>query len=132
MSANPQTRGGLIAYLQVDGATRAAEFYSRAFGAEVAAAHPVDDKGRTMHVHVYINGTSLMMGDAYPEHGQPLQKAQGFSLMLPVNDIDSWWKRAIEAGCESVMPVQEMFWGDRYGQLRDPFGVLWALNQGKN
>ena len=132
MSANPQTRGGLVAYLQVDGATRAAEFYSRAFGAEVAAAHPVDDKGRTMHVHVYINGTSLMMGDAYPEHGHPLQKAQGFSLMLPVNDIDSWWKRAIEAGCESVMPVQEMFWGDRYGQLRDPFGVLWALNQGKN
>ena len=132
MSANPQTRGGLVAYLQVDGATRAAEFYSRAFGAEVAAAHPVDDKGRTMHVHLYINGTSLMMGDAYPEHGHPLQKAQGFSLMLPVNDIDSWWKRAIEAGCESVMPVQEMFWGDRYGQLRDPFGVLWALNQGKS
>ncbi|HEV7714402.1 MAG TPA: glyoxalase/bleomycin resistance/extradiol dioxygenase family protein [Steroidobacteraceae bacterium] len=132
MSANPQTRGGVVAYLQVEGATRAAEFYSRAFGAEVAAAHPVDDKGRTMHVHVYINGTSLMMGDAYPEHGHPLQKAQGFSLMLPVNDIDSWWKRAIDAGCESVMPVQEMFWGDRYGQLRDPFGVLWALNQGKN
>jgi uncharacterized glyoxalase superfamily protein PhnB len=132
MSANPQTRGGLIAYLQVDGATRAAEFYSRAFGAEVAAAHPVDDKGRTMHVHLYINGTSLMMGDAYPEHGHSLQKAQGFSLMLPVNDIDSWWTRAIDAGCESVMPVQEMFWGDRYGQLRDPFGVLWALNQGKN
>ena len=132
MSANPQTRGGVVAYLQVDGATRAAEFYSRAFGAEVAAAHPVDDKGRTMHVHLYINGTSLMMGDAYPEHGHPLQKAQGFSLMLPVNDIDSWWQRAIEAGCESVMPVQEMFWGDRYGQLRDPFGVLWALNQGKN
>ena len=132
MSANPQTRGGVVAYLQVDGATRAAEFYSRAFGAEVAAAHPVDDKGRTMHVHLYINGTSLMMGDAYPEHGHPLQKAQGFSLMLPVNDIDSWWQRAIEAGCESVMPVQEMFWGDRYGQLRDPFGVLWALNQGKS
>ncbi len=132
MSANPQTRGGVVAYLQVEGATRAAEFYSRAFGAEVAAAHPVDDKGRTMHVHLYINGTSLMMGDAYPEHGHPLQKAQGFSLMLPVNDIDSWWQRAIEAGCESVMPVQEMFWGDRYGQLRDPFGVLWALNQGKS
>jgi uncharacterized glyoxalase superfamily protein PhnB len=132
MSANPQTRGGVVAYLQVDGATRAAEFYSRAFGAEVAAAHPVDDQGRTMHVHLYINGTSLMMGDAYPEHGHPLQKAQGFSLMLPVNDIDSWWQRAIEAGCESVMPVQEMFWGDRYGQLRDPFGVLWALNQGKS
>ena len=131
MSANPQTRGGVVAYLQVDGATKAAEFYSRAFGAEVVAAHPVDDKGRTMHVHVYLNGSSLMMSDAYPEYGHPLQPPQGFSLMLPVEDIDGSWKRAIDAGCESVMPVQEMFWGDRYGQLRDPFGVLWAMNQGK-
>ena len=131
MSANPPTHGGVVAYLQVDGATRAAEFYSRAFGAEVAAAHPVDDKGRTMHVHLYLNGSSLMMSDAYPEHGHPLQNPQAFSLMLPVDDIDHWWKRAIEAGCESVMPVADMFWGDRYGQLRDPFGVLWAMNQGK-
>ena len=131
MSANPQTRGGVVAYLQVDGATKAAEFYSRAFGAEVVAAHPVDDKGRTMHVHVYLNGSSLMMSDAYPEYGHPLQPPQGFSLMLPVEDIDGSWQRAIDAGCESVMPVQEMFWGDRYGQLRDPFGVVWAMNQGK-
>lgn len=131
MSANPQTRGGVVAYLQIDGATRAAEFYSRAFGAEVVAAHPVDDKGRTMHVHVYLNGSSLMMSDAYPEYGHPLQPPQGFSLMLPVEDINGSWKRAIDAGCEPVMPVQEMFWGDRYGQLRDPFGVLWAMNQGK-
>ena len=41
--------------------------------------------------------------------------------------MDAWWKRAVEAGAEVVMPLQEMFWGDRYGQLRDPFGVLWAM-----
>ena len=128
MSANPVVKGGVVAYLQVDGATKASEFYQRAFGAEVAASHPVDDKGRTMHIHLHINGSSVMLSDPYPEHGVPLEKPQAFSLLLPVQDIDSWWKRAIDAGAESVMPVQEMFWGDRYGQLRDPFGVLWAMN----
>ena len=81
-----------------------------------------------MHIHLHLNGSSIMLSDAYPEYGHPLQPPQGFSIMLPVDDIDAWWERAIEAGAESVMPVQLMFWGDRYGQLRDPFGVLWALN----
>ncbi|HEX7967821.1 MAG TPA: VOC family protein [Stellaceae bacterium] len=129
--ANPAVKGGVVAYLQVDGAMKAAEFYKRAFGAELAAAQPADDKGRTMHVHLYINGSSVMLSDAYPEHGYPLQKPQAFSLMLPVDDIDVWWKRAVDAGAAVVMPVAEMFWGDRYGQLRDPFGVLWAMDQPK-
>jgi uncharacterized glyoxalase superfamily protein PhnB len=129
--ANPEVKGGVVAYLQVDGAMKMAEFYTRAFGAEVAAAHPVDDKGRTMHIHLYINGSSVMLGDAYPEHGCPLQQPQAFNLTLPVSDIDAAWKRAVEAGAEVVMPVQEMFWGDRYGQLRDPAGVLWAMNEPK-
>jgi len=124
-------KGGVTAYLMVDGAMKAAEFYKRAFGAEVAVAHPVDDKGRTMHVHLYINGSSVMLSDAYPEHGHPLVKPQGFNLTLQVNDIDAWWKRAMDAGAEAVMPVSEMFWGARYGQLRDPFGVLWAMNEPK-
>ena len=110
---------------------KAAEFYKRAFGAELAAAQPVDDKGRTMHVHLYVNGGSVMLGDAYPEYGHPLEKSQGFSMMLTVADADAWFKRAVEAGAESVMPVSEMFWGDRYGQVRDPFGVLWGMNQPK-
>jgi PhnB protein len=129
--ANPAVKGGVIAYLQVDGAMKAAEFYKRAFGAELATAHPVDDKGRTMHVHLYINGTSVMLGDAYPEHGHPLRQPQAFNLMLPVDDIDARFKRAVDAGAAVVMPVAEMFWGDRYGQLRDPFGVLWAMNEPK-
>jgi uncharacterized glyoxalase superfamily protein PhnB len=124
-------KGGVVAYLQVDGALKAAEFYRRAFGAEVATAHPADDKGRTMHVHLHINGTSVMLGDPYPEHGFPLEKAQGFNLTLMVDDIEAWWRRAIEAGATAVMPPADMFWGDRYGQVRDPFGVLWAMNQPK-
>ena len=63
-----------------------------------------------------------MLSDPFPEHGHPLGTPQGYSLLLPVKDIDAWWRRAVEAGAQSVMPVTEMFWGDRYGQLRDPFG----------
>jgi len=124
-------KGGLVPYLQIDGAIKAGDFYKRAFGAEIAASHPPDEKGRTMHVHLYVNGSSLMLGDAYPEWGHPLQKPQAYNLTLCVDDIDAWWTRAVEAGLEVVMPVAEMFWGDLYGQLRDPFGVLWALNQPK-
>ena len=58
---NPQVKGGAIAYLTVDGAVKAAEFYQQAFAAEVVAMHPPDDKGRTMHVHLYVNGSSIML-----------------------------------------------------------------------
>jgi len=125
----PAVKGGVVAYLQVDGAVRAAEFYERAFGAEIAGSLPPDEQGRTPHVHLYLNGSSLMLADPYPEYGQPLRQAQGFSLTLPVDDIHAWWERAVAAGAEVEMPVAEMFWGDLYGQLRDPFGVVWALDQ---
>jgi PhnB protein len=124
-------KGGVVAYLMLDGAMKAAEFYRRAFGAETAVAHPVDDKGRTMHVHLYINDGSLMLSDPYPEYGHPAVKPQAFTLTLNVEDIESWWKRAVDAGAEVVMPLADMFWGARYGQVRDPFGVLWAFNQQK-
>ena len=130
-TAVAQTKGGVVPYLTVDGAMKAADFYRRAFGAEVAAAHPVDDQGRTMHVHLNINGGSVMLTDGYPEHGHLVQAPAGFNLTLQVDDIDAWWKRAIDAGATSVNPVAEMFWGDRWGQLRDPFGVVWAMNQPK-
>jgi uncharacterized glyoxalase superfamily protein PhnB len=80
-----------------------------------------------MHIHLYINNGSVMLGDAYPEHGYPLQAPQAFTLHLDVEDPDAWWNRAVEAGAEIVLPLQVMFWGDRYGQLRDPFGVLWSI-----
>jgi PhnB protein len=127
--AMPQVRGGVVAYLQIDGASKAADFYQRAFGATEVGRHPVDEQGRTMHVHLYVNGSSLMLSDAYPEHGYGLERPQAFDLMLHVDDIDAWWARAVAAGAEVLMPVQEMFWGARYGQLRDPFGVRWSMNQ---
>ena len=129
--ATAPARGGLIAYLSVGGALKAADFYVRALGAEIAAAMPSDDRGRTMHVHLYVNGTSLMLADAFPEYGHALEPPQAFTLTLIVADIETWWRRAIAAGAIAVKEPAEMFWGDRYAQFRDPFGVLWALNQPK-
>ncbi|CAN7200566.1 VOC family protein [Bosea sp. LjRoot90] len=125
--AQPETRGGVVAYLSVEGAVKASEFYQKAFGAEEVARMPVDEKGRTMHIHLYVNGGSLMLSDPYPEHGYPAEKPQGFTLTIRVDDIDFWWKRGVAAGMEVVTPVDLMFWGEHYGQYRDPFGVLWAL-----
>ena len=129
--AMPEVLGGLTPYLQVEGASKASEFYAKAFGAKEVFRHPVDDKGRTMHIHLYVNGSSLMLSDGYPEHGCPVEKPQGYNLTLQVKDIDSWWKRAVDAGATIVLPLQDMFWGARYGQLRDPFGVLWSMNEQK-
>jgi uncharacterized glyoxalase superfamily protein PhnB len=123
----PEVLGGPVPYLQLDGAIRAADFYKRAFGAQEVAVYPPDEKGRTMHVHLYVNGGSLMLCDAYPEHGHALKAPQAFTLHLQVDDVDAWWARAVEAGAQIALPLQIMFWGDRYGQLRDPFGVLWSL-----
>jgi uncharacterized glyoxalase superfamily protein PhnB len=124
----PKVLGGIVPYLNVEGAVKAAEFYAKAFGAKEVGRHPVDDSGRTMHIHLHLNGASLMLGDPYPEHGYAHKPAQAFDLLLNVDDIDAAWERAVKAGAEIVMPLQLMFWGDRYGQLRDPFGISWAFN----
>jgi PhnB protein len=122
-------KGGVAPYLTLDGARKAADFYVKAFGAEIASIMPPDDKGRYIHIHLYINGSSVMMSDPFDDHGHPWVPPAGFSLTLSVEDADFWADRAIKAGAEAVLPVQDMFWGDRYGQVRDPFGVIWAFNQ---
>jgi PhnB protein len=126
---HPHVLGGIVAYLSLDGAGRAAVFYARAFAAREVFRHPTDEQGRTMHIHLYINGGSLMLADPYPEHGHPHRPAQGYTLHLKVDDVDTWWQRAVDAGAEVVLPLQKMFWGDRYGQVRDPFGVLRSMGQ---
>jgi len=124
-----EVKGGVIAYLSIDGAMKAAALYEKAFGAELAMAYPPDDKGRTMHVHIYVNGSSVMLGDFYPEHGHAKQAPQAFTMQLMVDDAHAWFDRAVAAGCEGVVPPQKMFWGDTWGQVRDPFGVIWAFDQ---
>jgi PhnB protein len=71
----------------------------------------------------------VMLSDFYPEQGVAKVAPQAFNLMLRVDDIEAWWKRAVEAGAQVAMPLADMFWGDRYGQVIDPFGVRWALSQ---
>jgi uncharacterized glyoxalase superfamily protein PhnB len=124
-----EVKGGVVPYLSVSNAAAAAEFYVKAFGAEEAFRYPPDEKGRYMHIHLYVNGGSLMLADAFPDHGHPHEAPQGYTLHLKVTDIDKWWNRAADAGAEVVLPLQRMFWGDRYGQLRDPFGVLWSMGE---
>ncbi|WP_229600348.1 VOC family protein [Reyranella humidisoli] len=123
----PPVLGGPCPYLSVSNAGKAADFYVAAFGAKEVARMPPDDKGRHMHIHLVINGGSLMLADAFPEHGAPLEKPAGFMLHLQVEDVDAAFDKAVKAGATIAMPVQDMFWGDRYGQLRDPFGVMWTM-----
>ena len=124
-----ETKGGVVAYLAVDGALKAAALYEAAFGATIATIYPPDEQGRTMHVHLHINGSSVMLGDFYPDQGHAFEKPQAFNLTIMVDDIDTWYARAVAAGVTGVMPPQKMFWGDTYAQLTDPFGVTWSMNQ---
>lgn len=124
-----ETKGGVVAYLAIDGALQAADFYARAFAAEMAFAYPADDQGRTMHAHLYINGSSVMLGDFYPEHGHAKEMPAAFVMQLMVADCQAWFDRAVAAGCEAQVPPQTMFWGDIWAQVKDPFGVVWAFNQ---
>ncbi len=108
-------------------AADAIDFYQRAFGAEEVMRHASDD-GRLMHAHLKVNGGSLMMHDDFSEHsGGPAKEPAGTILHLQVDDADAWWKRAVEAGCEIRFPLDDQFWGDRYGQLWDPFGNSWSI-----
>jgi uncharacterized glyoxalase superfamily protein PhnB len=82
-----------------------------------------------MHIHLYLNGSSVMLSDFYPEHGHAKVAPAGFSVALHVDDIETWFKCAVEAGATVTMPVQKMFWGDKFASVQDPFGVSWAFNE---
>ncbi len=128
METRPQDFAGVIPHMTLSDASAAADFYAKAFGAEVLDRRVAGEGPRLMHCQLRINGGSLMINDGFPEHGHPVVPLQGFSLLLAVDDVVAWWERATAAGAEIVMPLQVMFWGDRYGQLKDPFGVIWSLN----
>lgn len=120
---------GVVPYLTIDGASEAAAFYTSAFGAkEIARMHGEDGK-RIMHCHLEINGGALMLADYFVEFGMPaVQRSVSYTMQLVVADGDAWWGRAIKAGCKEKMPFAVAPWGDKYGQMTDPFGVTWAIN----
>jgi uncharacterized glyoxalase superfamily protein PhnB len=124
-------KGGAVPYIYPSDASAALDFYARAFAAEVAGRMPAQDGKRLMHAHIYVNGGSIMMSDSFPEFGHPVQVPAGFQIHLQVADGDLWWNRAVAAGCTVAMPFEDQFWGDRYGQLKDPFGITWSVGQTK-
>ncbi len=121
--------GGAVPHISLDGAARASEFYQRAFGARELVRMPAEDGKRLIHCHLEINGGSIMINDHFPEYGYGPQPSNNFTMHLQVDDVDAWWDRALAAGAEVTMKLEKQFWGDRYGQLRDPFGVHWSLGQ---
>jgi len=121
---------GIVPYLTIlDGrAKEAIDFYRAAFGAEEIGRHDAEDGKRLMHAHLRLNGGDLMLSDDFPEYqGGPSARPGGTTLHLSVDDADAIWNRALAAGAEVKMPLDDQFWGDRYGQLRDPFGHSWSI-----
>ena len=119
---------GVIPYLSLAGkAGEAADFYAKAFAAKDIGRMPFPGKPGFMHLQVEINGGALMLtdhiGDGSPD-GSPLARGH---LQLVVGDGQAWFDRAVAAGCASVMPYARQPWGDTWGMLRDPFGILWAV-----
>lgn len=120
---------GVTPYINIDGARKAIAFYKQAFGALEQDVRPVENSDKLMHAQIEINGGPILMCDFFPEYGHVPVSAQGFNLHLHVDDAQFWWDRAVAAGCTVVMPIKTEFWGDIYGQLKDPFGIVWAIGQ---
>jgi PhnB protein len=116
-------------YLCVEDADAAMAFYTKAFGAQELHRMPAPD-GRVAHAEMLIGSSRVMMSDPFPEMGAiPPGKTGGspIGLFLYVPDVDAWFRRAIAAGAKETMPVADMFWGDRFGKLKDPFGIEWQM-----
>jgi PhnB protein len=131
----PPTPIGLTPYLTIRGGRghEAVAFYETAFGAELVFSNMADDGKRFLHGRLKINGAVIFFSDDFPDMRGGAESAApaGVGLHLQVDDADAWAKRAADAGAEITMPVADMFWGDRYGQLRDPFGHSWTVGSAK-
>lgn len=114
----------------VKGAAQAIEFYKKALGAQELMRMPNPD-GKIMHAELKIGDSVIFVSDEIPNMGltkspQTLGGCTG-ALHLYVDDVDASFQRAVDAGAKSAMPVADMFWGDRYGTITDPFGHVWGL-----
>ena len=126
----------LTPYLTVSDAAAAIDFYKRAFGAtQDGDAHTMPGTSKIMHARLLINGSLIMLADDFSAQmgGQSnTPEALGGSpivLALDVDDIDTLWNQAAAAGATVTMPLADMFWGARYGQMTDPFGHKWSLSK---
>jgi PhnB protein len=116
-------------HLAVRNAAKALEFYGNAFGAEELFRMP-GPGGVIMHAELRIGDSNIMLGEEDPQRGATSPQTIGGSpvgLLIYVKDVDASFARAEKAGCTVQMPPTDMFWGDRYGKLVDPFGHHWSL-----
>lgn len=119
----------LTPHLVIAGASDAITFYRRAFGAEEISRLP-GPGGLLMHASIRIGDSFVMLHDEFPEMGARGPKAIGgtaVTLHLYTTDADAAFARALDAGCSVVMPLDDQFWGDRYGLVEDPFGHRWSI-----
>jgi PhnB protein len=129
VKAKPEGYHTVTPHLIVRGGAKALEFYRTAFGAEEVMRMPGPD-GRLMHAEMRIGGSVVMLSDEFPEQGSKSPQSLGGcsgGIFLYVDNVDTAFKRAVDAGCEAKMPPTDMFWGDRFARLTDPFGHAWAM-----
>ncbi|MGA2048480.1 MAG: VOC family protein [Terracidiphilus sp.] len=125
-------------YIVVSNAAGAVDFYKRAFGAVELVRHPAPGTDKLMHVHLVVHGGHLMLSDDFS--GQMGGKSETpealggspVTFHLHVENADAAWEKAVAAGAKVTMPLADQFWGDRYGQLKDPFGHKWSIGQTKS
>jgi PhnB protein len=128
-------RPSFAPYLVVSNAAAAIDFYKDAFGAEELARHQAPGTDKIMHAHLIINGGHIMMSDDFSAmHGGKSETPEALggspvTFNLQVSDANAAWDKALSAGARVAMPLADQFWGDRYGQLTDPFGHKWSICQ---
>lgn len=116
-------------YLAVEDASKAIEFYTRAFGASERSRMDGPD-GKIAHAEIQIGDSIIMTSDQFPQSSAKTPKEVGgttVTIFLYVEDVDSVVQDAVDAGAAITMPIEDMFWGDRFGQVTDPFGHVWQI-----
>ncbi|HEY9730811.1 MAG TPA: VOC family protein [Drouetiella sp.] len=115
-------------FLTVKDAKKAVDFYKKTFDAQEISVLEID--GRVMHAHINIGNSAIFLGEECQEMGKLGAESRGFatsSLLIYVDDVDAAFDKAVKAGCKVGMPVADMFWGDRYCHVTDPFGQEWSI-----
>ena len=126
----PEGNHSVTAALVVRDGKKAIEFYKTAFGAKLLSVMNGPDGQSVMHAELKIGDTKMYLGDENPDMGARSPQALGgspVSLNIYTEDCDAMFKKAIAAGATVKMPLDNMFWGDRYGKLTDPFGHEWGI-----
>ena len=121
----------LTPYIVVSNAVEAIAFYEKAFGAKRRCVSNTPD-GKVMNAQVVFGDSVLMLNDEFPEFGAvgPQKEVPlPFTIHISCTDIDNQWQQAVDAGCEVTMPLELQFWGDKYGQLKCPYGYSWSMGQ---